>query len=78
MTFHNEMETDKKAETIHLAKRGLEVLRFLSRGFNTPRIATEMNVRPETIVWYRKRLHLKFDVHSTAELLVKAIEQKII
>lgn len=37
-----------------------------------------MNVRPETIVWYRKQLHLKFDVHSTAELLVKAIEQKII
>lgn len=24
------------------------------------------------------QLHLKFDVHSTAELLVKAIEQKII
>lgn len=72
------MESGKSNEQIHLAKRELEVLRLLSRGYKTPRIAAEMNVRSETIVWYRKQLHLKFNVHSTAELLVKAIEQKII
>lgn len=78
MTILGKMVEDKQAGTPHVAKRELEVLQLLSRGYNTPRVAAEMNVRPETIVWYRKQLHLKFDVHSTAELLVKAIEQKII
>ena len=78
MTILGKMVEDKQAGTPHVAKRELEVLQLLSRGYNTPRIAAEMNVRPETIVWYRKQLHLKFDVHSTAELRVKAIEQKMI
>jgi DNA-binding CsgD family transcriptional regulator len=78
LTILGKTVEDKQAGTPHVAKRELEVLQLLSRGYNTPRIAAEMNVRPETIVWYRKRLHKKFKVHNMAGLLFKAMEQKIL
>ena len=65
-------------KTIAVTSRELEILRLLAKGYSSTKIAGEMGLRPETIVWYRKGLHIKFDVHSTAELLVKAIEKDIL
>lgn len=58
--------------------RELEILRRIARGQSSTQIARAMNLRPNTILWYRKRLHLKFDVHSIAELVVAATEQGIL
>lgn len=72
------MDSTKPEAIIVVTPRELEVLRLLAKGFSSNKIAEELGLRPETIVWYRKGLHIKFDVHSTAELLVKAMEQRIL
>lgn len=75
----NRMDNRQAGEkTIAVTSRELEILRLLAKGYSSTKIAGEMGLRPETIVWYRKGLHIKFDVHSTAELLVKAIEKDIL
>lgn len=58
--------------------RELEILRRIAKGQSSTQIAEALHLRPNTILWYRKRLHLKFDVHSIAELVVAATEQGII
>ena len=78
MTILGKMVEDKQAGTPHVAKRELEVLQLLSRGYKTPRIAAEMNVRPETIVWYRKQLHLKFDVHTSPALIAEVTRRGLL
>lgn len=68
----------KDENTYVVTPRELEVLRMLAKGYSSTKIAAEMGLRRKTIVWYRKGLHIKFDVHSTTELLVKAIEKNIL
>ena len=46
--------------------RELEILRRIAKGQSSTQIAEALHLRPNTILWYRKRLHLKFDVHSVA------------
>lgn len=33
---------------------------------------------PETILWYRKRLHAKLDVHSAPELVAEVVRRKLL
>ena len=66
------------SEQINLSARELEILRLLAQGLSSVSIAGQLGLKPETIVWYRKGLHIKFDVHSTAELMVKAKEMNFI
>lgn len=61
-----------------LTDRELQILRLLAQGQSSTKIAEALELSPSTIMWYRKRLHLKFDVHSTAELVVVATKQGIL
>lgn len=72
------MDKTPSGDNITVTAKELEILRLLAKGFSSRTIAGRMGLKPETIVWYRKGLHLKFDVHSTAELLVKAMEYGIL
>jgi len=61
-----------------MTERELQILQLLAQGQSSTKIAKALGLSPSTIMWYRKRLHLKFDVHSIAELVVAATEQGII
>lgn len=72
------MEHDEATAQISLTEQEVAILRLIAAGQSTNRIADTMGLKPPTIMWYRKRLHQKFKVHNMAELLYKAMEQKIL
>jgi DNA-binding CsgD family transcriptional regulator len=46
--------------------RELEILRRIAKGQSSTQIAEALHLRPNTVLWYRKRLYAKLDVHSVA------------
>lgn len=63
---------------ITLTPQELRIVRLIAQGAKTPDIAREMNLQPETVKWYRKRLLDKFQASTSAEVVRKAIEQGLI
>ena len=61
-----------------MTERELQILQLLAQGQSSTKIAKALGLSPSTIMWYRKRLHLKFDVHSIAELVVAATKQGLL
>ena len=61
-----------------LTERELAILQRIADGQSSARIARELQLSPNTVLWYRKRLHLKFDVHTVVALVNAAREQGII
>ena len=72
------MDNIVPSDIVHLNNREQEILRLLAKGLSTRKIAEEIHLGSETVIWYRKRLHKKFKVHSTVELVFKAVEQNIL
>ena len=72
------MEHDKATAQISLTDQEVAILRLIAAGQSTNKIADSMGLKPPTVMWYRKRLHNKFNVHNMAELLHKAWENHII
>ncbi len=46
--------------------RELEILRRIAKGQSSTQIAEALHLRPNTVLWYRKQLYAKLDVHSVA------------
>ena len=63
---------------VELTSRELNIVRLIARGMKTPDIAREMDLKAETVKWYRKRLLDKFQATTSAEVVRKAIEEHII
>lgn len=61
-----------------LTRRELEILRLLAAGQTSKQIAAALGLSPETVMWHRKQMHIKFGVHSSLEMVLSALEQKII
>lgn len=61
-----------------LTARETEVLQLLAQGETTTAIAETLHLSPETILWYRKRLHAKLDVHSAPELVAEVVRRKLL
>lgn len=72
------MDNDKNSTTPVLTEQELTILRLIAQGLSTDMIAQSIGLKPDTVRWYRKRLHVKFDVHNMAELLAKAFEKQIL
>ena len=68
------MEHDEATTQISLTDQELAILRLIAAGQSTNSIAESLGLKPPTIMWYRKRLHRKFNVHNVAELIHKAAE----
>lgn len=62
------------ASAPELSGREKEILDLLAKGYTAPQIAQALNLSPETIRWYRKKLLAKFDVANTPELIFQARE----
>ncbi len=69
------MEDDIK---ITLTDIELRIVQLIAKGRTTPAIASELFLSENTIKWYRKRIIKKFSASTSAELVRKAIEAKII
>lgn len=73
--FHSELKKEKK---IKLIKSQKELLLELASGKTIPEIAEKFDKTPNNIKKRTLNLYKKFNVHCRKELLLKAIEQKII
>jgi len=76
----NNTEMDKPVSTdpVTLTRREHDVLKQLARGQTTNDIAETLELSPETVLWYRKRLHRKFEVNSAVALVLKASKMNLI
>lgn len=76
----NDTDMDKNVlpETVSLTRRERDVLQQLAQGQTTQDIASILQLSPETVLWYRKRLHRKFEVSSAVALVVKAAKMNLI
>ena len=69
---------DKDIDSVRLTKRDVSILQKVALGLTTPQIASELNLSPETVKWYRKQLIMKFSASTSAEMVRKAVQDKII
>ena len=69
---------ENNVTTSSLTKREVSILKEVARGLTTPQIAAQLDLSPETVKWYRKQLLNKFTAATSAEMVRKAIEHKII
>ena len=69
---------DKDIDSVRLTKRDVSILQKVALGLTTPQIASELNLSPETVKWYRKQLLMKFSASTSAEMVRKAVQDKII
>ncbi|MDR1810354.1 MAG: response regulator transcription factor [Prevotella sp.] len=63
---------------IELTRRERELLQLLIAGYTSNEIADKMCLGYETIRSYRKNLLMKLDVHNTAMLIKKAIDERLV
>lgn len=56
-----------------ISERERQVLIGISRGLSNPGIARELSISPKTVESHRASLMRKLEVHSTAELIVRAM-----
>ena len=71
-------EDAPQGEEIHLTAREKDIVRLLMAGKTTPEIAEELFLSEKTILWYRKRLHAKLDVHTAAALTAEVIRRNLL
>ncbi|MBE0650658.1 MAG: response regulator transcription factor [Bacteroidales bacterium] len=57
-------------------KRELEIIEQLAKGMTSRQIASILNISFETVQTHRKRLFSKFNVNSSAELIVLALRNR--
>jgi DNA-binding NarL/FixJ family response regulator len=65
-------------EVASITKREKQILQLLAQGKTTATIATELFLSPLTVDTHRKNLLQKFEVKNTAELLMAAVQQKLL
>ena len=61
-----------------LSKREYEILRLLASGKPAKVIARDLCLSPQTIGTHRTRMLRKFELHSTAELIRYAIQNRLV
>ncbi len=58
-----------KKQTNILTIREFEILELLIKGYSTREISSFLNISPETVTTYRKKLLKKFKVKNCVELI---------
>lgn len=69
---------DAFAERLGLSKREMEIIRFVVAGLTTEAIAETLYLSPHTVHTHRRNILSKLNLHSTAELVKWAYENKVI
>ena len=71
-------EEDTPSEAVHLTKREKDVAKLLLEGQPTKQIAQSLGIGDETVLWYRKRLFAKLNVHSAAAFATTVIKRGLL
>ena len=61
-----------------LTSRELEVLRLVAMGWDTPRIAHELNISPHTVLNHIRHFRRKLDAPTKLDAVVSAIRLRIL
>ncbi|RMG54404.1 MAG: DNA-binding response regulator [Gammaproteobacteria bacterium] len=61
-----------------LSNRELQILRLLAEGLTPKEIASQLNLSPQTVSTYKKRLNQKLNTRTTVDLLRVAMEYGLI
>ena len=61
-----------------ISPREREILELLAKGYTTNQVGECLQLSPETVKWYRKKLLAKFDAANVAELISTAKEQGLV
>lgn len=69
---------DAFVERLDLSKREMEIIRFVVAGLTTEAIAETLYLSPHTVHTHRRNILTKLNLHSTAELVKWAYENKVI
>ena len=69
---------ENNVKSIKLTRREMSILQEVAIGRTTPQIAGDLGLSPETVKWYRKQLLVKFSATTSAEVVRKAIMNKIL
>ena len=65
-------------QPVYLSPKEREVLKLIVDGLTIKEISEKLYLGFETVRSYHKYLHLKLNVHNTAQLVRMAIEQKLV
>lgn len=71
-------ESGTAAPELKLTPREKDVVRLLMQDKSTKMIADELGVSYETVVWYRKRLLAKLDVHTSPALIAEVTRRGLL
>jgi DNA-binding NarL/FixJ family response regulator len=72
------MSNTETREKQFLTERENVILHRIAEGRSSQQIADELGLANETVKWYRKRMLAKFQVASSLEMVVKAMEMQIL
>ena len=72
------MSNSETVEKQLLTEREKVILCRIAEGRSSQQIADELGLARETIKWYRKRMLAKFQVASSLEMVVKALENRLL
>ena len=70
--------TETPADALRISPREREILELLAKGYTTNQVGECLQLSPETVKWYRKKLLAKFDAANVAELISTAKEQGLV
>jgi DNA-binding NarL/FixJ family response regulator len=59
----------------HLSPREMDIARLIAKGLPTKTIAVRLGLRPCTVSTYTKRIYLKLNVNSRAEMVAKMLNE---
>ena len=72
------MSNTETGEKQFLTEREKVILRRIADCRSSQQIAEDLGLTRETIKWYRKRMLAKFQVASSLEMVLKAMEMGIL
>ena len=67
-----------ESDALHpqLSPRELDIARLMAKGQATKTIAAALGLRPSTVSTYTKRIYLKLNVNSRAEMVAKVLGER--
>ena len=77
LSFFKPLQTEKQTVSI-LTKREQEILSYIVNGLINERIANELFISTQTVRNHIKNIYEKLQVHSKAQVVAKALKEKII
>ncbi len=69
--------TDDDAAGLRLSPRERQIAQLIAEGMTNKAIAAALKIKPDTVGTYMKRMYLKLNVNTRAEMVAKAIRGRI-